>query len=366
LKIVPTSVIPHPNRPLGSMPPGVFPYLGGSINLNLLKSFTQVCGGAIVSGKRGASRAAQVDGVLVDPAVYTQDKLEPDDLFSDYDSWLARQRSADVPLILTDSARIPNRDRLALRQALGRWESIKEPTMVVLPIEHWWIKDGLSLLAGEVRAAGRPVAIALLDRFNGLDAANAVSGLLTLIAAVEPIPVVLLRCDVSAIGAVAHGAFGGFVGCSDNTRHGPLPMRRSRGSDDDEPDLSPGVLVPALHKYFKASRLPAFSRSEQADVLRCHDAVCEGRSLLDISQLSETDPISARLLAYRHNVASTEMIAQRIFSASEPRDSWWETCKSGANLTASLTASGISLPPSPWLRQWIQLGSPSHEPEAVA
>ena len=86
--------------------------------------------------------------------------------------------------------------------------------------------EGLPHLIEEVQAAGRPVAIVLLHRYNGLDTARAIADLLTFIAEVEPLPAVLLRCDISAVGAVAHRAFAGFVGWSANTRHGPLPMRR--------------------------------------------------------------------------------------------------------------------------------------------
>lgn len=77
----------------------------------------------------------------------------------------------------------------------------------------------------------------MLHRYNGLDIAGAIAGLLTFMSAVGEIPVVLLRCDISAVGGVAYGAFAGFVGWSANTRHGPLPMRMpERAEDDDEPD----------------------------------------------------------------------------------------------------------------------------------
>src|SRR5450755_590238 len=144
--------------------------------------------------------------------------------------------------------RIPNRDRSALRKALARWEMIDEPTWVVLPLEPWWLRAGLSCLTEEVRAAARPVAIVLLHRYNAFDAAGAIAGLLTFMSAVDELPVVLLRCDISAIGAVAHAAFAGFVGLSATTRHGPMPMKRTEraGGDNDEPDESPAVFVPAL------------------------------------------------------------------------------------------------------------------------
>jgi hypothetical protein len=367
LKIHPASVTHSPLLP-ASISPGIYPYLGGSIAADQLKPIVGAYGGAIVPGKRGAKLAAATQGLLVDPARYDpRAKVNSDALF-DYDEWLIRQQEADVSLILTDTQRIRNRDRSALRKALARWEMLDKPTLVVLPIEPWWLKQGLACLTEEVRSAGRPVAIVLLHRYNGLDAADAIAGLLTFITAVGQLPVVMLRCDISAVGAVAYGAFAGFVGWSATTRHGPLPMRppdRDKYNGNDEQDESPGVFVPALHDYFKASKLPALARSRRLDVLQCDDPVCEGSSLLRIAQLTEVDLSAARSLARRHDMASTEQLARRIFSADQPRDAWWETCQAGANIGASLAGNGITLPAPRWLRQWLEVGSPSHDPEAV-
>ncbi len=361
MKIDPLSTASTPHPLAASLSPGIFPYLGGSVSPDLLRPIVAACGGAIVSGKQGAKLAARTPGVLVDPAAYGhQAAIDSEPLF-DYDEWLTRQQAAGVPLILTDTPRIRNDDRSALRKALARWATLDEATLVVLPIEPWWLRDGLPCLTEEVRAAGRPVAIVLLHRYNGFDAARTVTGLLTLISAVKPLPVVLLRSDISAVGAVAHQAFAGFVGWSANTRHGPLPIRRPDRAEDHDPDDSPSVLVPALHSYFKTSTLPAFSRARQADLLCCGDPVCRGASLLEIAERSEDDLQAGRLLACRHNVASTERIARRILTAAEPQDAWWETCSAGAQASASLAENGVSLPPSGWLRQWLEVGTPSHE-----
>jgi len=367
LKINPKFVVPVPRLPT-NISPGIYPYLGGQIAVDELQTIAAAYGGAVLPGKRGAKLAAQVQGVLVDPAQY-QARAETDsDMLFGIDEWLIRQQAAGVPLILTDTQRIRNRDRLALKKALARWELLDEPTLVVLPVEPWWLKDGLPCLTEEVRAAGRPVAIVLLHRYNGLDAAGAVAGLLTFISAVGQLPVVLLRCDISAVGALANGAFAGFVGWSASTRHGPLPMALPARGDDgeaDERDKSPGIFVPSLHTYFKASKLPAFARCHQPDVLYCDDPFCGGSSLLQIAQLTETNLQAARNVAYRHDLASAEQVTRRIFSTSEPRDAWWEACKSGADVSASLTEYGIILPAPRWLRQWLAVGSPMHDPEAV-
>jgi hypothetical protein len=361
LKIDPVSLASHPQLLPSGISPGIFPYLGGAVRVDQLRSAATACQGAVVSGKNGAKVAAQVPGVLIDPAAYApQARAEPEGLF-DYDDWLKRQQAAGVPVILTDTPRIPNKDRSALQEALARWASVDEPTLVVLPIEPWWLRDGLSCLTEEVQAAGRSVAIVLLHRFNGFDPARAVAGLLSFISDVAPLPVVLLRCDISAIGAVAHGALAGFVGWSANSRHGPLPMRPSEGND--QRDESPSVLVPVLNDYLKASKLPAFRN--RLDVLRCDDPVCHGESLLRIAEHTEVDIRDGRMLACRHNLASTEQLARRILADAEPRDAWWETCSAGAKMSASLAEGGVSLPASRWLRQWLELGSPSHHYQGV-
>jgi len=86
---------------------------------------------------------------------------------------------------------------------------------------------------------------------------------------------------------------------------------------------------------------------------------------LKISDLSERDLQAGRILAGQHNMASTEQIARRILSAADPRDAWWEACRAGADMSLSLTGSGISLPTSRWLRQWLDPRSASRDRQAV-
>lgn len=360
-----TPLVPCPQLPLDGIAAGIFPYLGGSVRADQLRSVVMAYESAIVSGRQGAKLAAKTPGVLIDPARYAPQPSTGQEPLFDYDDWLTRQQAAGVPLILTDTPRIRNNDLSELQKALARWDTIDEPTLVVLPLEPWWLRrqQGLSRLVDEVRSAGRPVALVLLHWYNGLDEKKAVTGLLEFISAVRPLPVVLLRSDISAIGAVAHQAFAGFVGWSANTRHGPLPMPQPRS---DERDDSPSVLVPALNDYLKTSRLPVFARIRRPEVLRCDDRECRGDSLLRIADLAETDLRDGRLQANLHNLASTEQLARRVFGAVEPRDTWWEACHAGASTIVSLTESGVSLPQHRWLRQWLELGSPSHDYQPAA
>jgi hypothetical protein len=351
--------------------PGIYPYLGAAAGLDGLRAAVANCGSAAVPGRAGARLAVKVRGrSLVDPAVYdsADDKVQglSQDSLWPCDEWLDRQRAAGVALLLTDSPRIAKGDRPALRRALQRWDSINEPVLVVLPIETWWLRAGLPCLTEEVRAAGHPVGLVLMHHYNALDVADSVAGLLAFISGVGGLPVVLPRCDISAIGAVSHGAFAGFVGMSARLRHGPMPIRITREADGEHPerDQTPAVLVPALHDYYKASRLPAFARAGQ-DLLRCDYSCCRGASLLEVSRLCEVNIAAARKRAYSHNITLHEEIAREVLGAAEPTDAWWERCKAGADTAAALIEFGISLPVSRWLRQWLELGSPSHDPVMI-
>ena len=125
------------------------------------------------------------------------------------------------------------------------------------------------------------------------------------------------------------------------------------------------MLVPALNDYLKTSKLPVLARIRRLDVLRCDDRVCRGDSLLRITDLDETNRQDGRMLACWHSLASTEQLARRVFAAADPPDAWWEACNTGAKTIASLTPSGVSLPLHRWTRQWLELGSPSHDYQAV-
>lgn len=365
---------------LGGIAPGVYPYVGGSVSVGDLHAIVKKYGGAVVAGPSAPKTVMKVPGALIDPARYlkgygsfSDPEPDPDSLFdfSDED-WLKRQQSAGVPVILTDPPRIKNGDRDALREALRRWDPTE--ALVVLPIQPWWLTKGLPWLIEDVKSVNRPVAIVLTAVFNGLDAAGAVKGLVDFMKAVDPVPVVMLRCDISAVGAVAHGAYAGFVGCSTSTRHDSLPPKRpDRGDrDDSDQDKSPSTFVYELHDYFKASGFSGIERFGFADVLRCEAGCCGPDGLLGITNLVTTDLSEARQRSYRHNMAVTDLVARRVFADRDPRAAWRESCLAGKETIYHLNARGLNpdghdrnelkISVSSWLRQWLDIGLPLPAP----
>jgi hypothetical protein len=77
LKIFP--LVLAPQLPLDGIASGIFPYLGGSVSVDQLRSVVMAYEGVIVPGRQGAKLAAKAPGVLIDPAVYApQARTEPE------------------------------------------------------------------------------------------------------------------------------------------------------------------------------------------------------------------------------------------------------------------------------------------------
>ena len=63
LKIVP--LVPCPQLPLDGIASGIFPYLGGSVRVDQLRSVAMAYESVIVPGRQGAKLAAKIPGVLI-------------------------------------------------------------------------------------------------------------------------------------------------------------------------------------------------------------------------------------------------------------------------------------------------------------
>ena len=66
MKIYPLVLCPQ--LPLDGITSGIFPYLGGSVRADQLRSVVMAYESVIVPGRKGAELAAKIPGVLIDPA----------------------------------------------------------------------------------------------------------------------------------------------------------------------------------------------------------------------------------------------------------------------------------------------------------
>lgn len=117
--------------------------------------------------------------------------------------WTAEQH--DLGLVaLTDSGYLAAGDWPGLRKLLDDAASLPQPLIVTLPLSPGWFAERAQLtrLITTLNDAGLPVAI--------VGNSFVASGLIRLLTA--SVPVLVLRSDIGALGAVCHGAHAGALG----------------------------------------------------------------------------------------------------------------------------------------------------------
>lgn len=354
----------------------VVPYLAARTPREVLSAAGSRCGGAVLSGEKGleqinafrpaAAKRKAAQGcpmALVDPATYlprkkkarqldlpypsddASDQAEAGGVEADSDGswWRFRAEGAGLASLLTTGPVVRAADRYTLLRGLRRWADQERAVPVVAVTSHW-LRTGLDVLIELVGQEQRPVALVLADSHNALDPIGAVAGLVRLIAEVRPLPISLLRCDISAIGAVAFGAALGAVGLTTGTRHCGLGTRPPKGRPVD---LSPSVFLPRLFDYRKTSSLPGLAAAPL--LMTCTCLVCRGGSLLRFAESHDTTALAL------HNLHSAEDIAAAVLADADPASAWVNRCHDAVAATEQLIAvDGAAAVPS-WLRQWATL-----------
>ncbi|HEY0639617.1 MAG TPA: hypothetical protein VGD67_18370, partial [Pseudonocardiaceae bacterium] len=205
-------------------------------------------GGLVLTGRDGlaAARELLASGVrcpvLVDAARYMQVRTHRRSQLSE--SWIDWQRSAGLPVALTDSGYVGQGDGDGLCSVLTQAAAFGPGVVAVLPLHASWLVDDIDRLCAEVAAAEIPVALVVEHNADPLGHLPMVDGLLRLL--MLGVPVMLLRADVSAVGVLCFGGHAVAVGLRESMRRGPT--RRPRQD-------RPGVLVPQLLRFVESQRL---------------------------------------------------------------------------------------------------------------
>src|SRR6266511_5592104 len=218
-------------------------YTSGT-DLELVRRARAVVGRVTVSGKSGlkALGALYRDGDLwgadLDPARYLDREPEPEALFSL--DWVGLQRDLGLPIVRSAGIYVPRGDSEALRAAFGG--RFAADTVRVVSLHGWWLRrEGLRRLLPAVRHCGDPLAIALADAFDPLDAVGAVDGLCAVLDAAGQRRLELLRTDTTGIAFAAAGGSLGAVGLAASSRHHSLPLGKRAGLEYEERQRSPLV-----------------------------------------------------------------------------------------------------------------------------
>lgn len=275
------------------------------------------------------------------------------------ESWLRLQQELGLP-VLTDSGYAGPGDRAGLASVLdraARWGQAVPDVVATLALSPWWFEEGagLEFLLAKVEQAGVAVAVALEHERDPLGVARTLRGLVRLLGL--GVPVIQLRCDVSGLGLLCHGAWAAAVGTRSNLRHFyPVPQQQP-GFPPRQPRTA--TVVKECLSYVDIARI---ARAVQADPddslwLPCECATCRYRPLDWLSTLTDAD--SQQRAASGHALEMLFDLRDALIagspSAADRQASWLAHCDNAIARFQGVDGGGASWSPPPFLRCWRSL-----------
>jgi hypothetical protein len=331
-------------------------------------------GGVVMTGDKADERAfalrveaGYTGAVLIDTAAYktyTANPDEPfllpeDELFASVGTSLDFQKARGASAALTPTGYIAPADSKSLKAVVRAAEKIERAdTVVSLPVDATWLTDEhVGQLIAACERIPHPKALVVVQQFDPLEHAREVPrNLRRVVSGVENM--MLLRTDLAALDAMAHGALCAGVGVDSSVRHAvpagerPLP-RNPRGPQ------YPNVLLPQLMRFKGAQALA--NRYANAAPMTCPCEVCDGRGL---DRFYRPDGVTRRE-SEDHNLLTWTPWAAELMAvpAGERRKAWWrDKCAAALEryplenqrLGLSAGSSAGFVPPAP-LKAWATL-----------
>ncbi len=293
--------------------------------------------------------------ILLDAGRYTGSKHRKLAAEGIDQAWVNHQHRDGLAWALTDSGYVGRADLHGLQTILTQAGQAHEGAaargrgvLAALPLATSWLTEQADVLAHEVGKAATPVALMLEDEMDPLARKNAVTGLVTVLAA--DVPVAVLRCDTSVLGALAYGAAAVSVGDSSALRHF-YPATTEGGPRLPAPLAT---LVPELLGYYHLTKIDAaISLIPTLSVWRCPCRVCGGRRLDWIA--NSTHP---HVSAFEHAVAALAQTARGLFAGSTTpagrQHRWWHAVRCAQATHRQIrTGTGQRWEPKPALGRWV-------------
>jgi hypothetical protein len=217
--------------------------------------------------------------------------------------WITFQRAHQLPWAMTDSGYIAAGDAAGLETTLSAGAALGAGVIVALPLAGRWLNDDAATLKARIEQHSTPVALMIEDDEDPFDQPGAVAGLIEVLSA--DTPVMLLRSDTAALGALAYGAAGAAIGTTSTYRH-IYPMRDGGGGANN---LS--FVIPLLLGYFLNTRFEnAYRLDSSLAAWRCGCTYCGGLDLTWIA--SSENEFDA---AFQHSVAALADLGHELTDA---------------------------------------------------
>ncbi len=257
------------------------------------------------------------------------------------EGWTAEQH--DLGLVaLTDSGYLGPHDWRGLNRILSDAARQAGPTIAVLPLSARWFEHSVDGLAEEIEHHRVPVAVAIEHSKDPFGARYVARGFLRLLAV--SVPVLLLRSDVSAVGALAHGCHAAAIGTTTRLRH--VPPCTGHGAVVGFPSLT--AFVPPLlghHPLDAVSRLAPYWRCD------CHE--CAGSPLTDLARAPRPE-----VSAFRHSLSAQLTLWTSLRAGGSPVEGWQDRCGRALAVHRRLATAQPGWYPPAGLHSW------THAPHA--
>ncbi len=283
------SVLPFDTGRQVAIDAPAFAYIGNNQRSDF-ESLADTAGGLIFADRAGQAaahefrRADQQRPILFDPALYMEQRPVTVGLFDPMAQAVAVQSELSVTAFITPSSMTPaSRDAATLRDIFDagitfgdrvRSEGIERPVFTALVVTPKLLTDDLDTLLAVLSDHPYPLAIVPASRFDLFNERAHVEGVL---ACLEAAPgSMMMRCDLSGLGLLAHGASAVGIGTSTSTRHRALPMRSS-GAARGDGQRPKTILVGPLMAFRGVDKLEPHDGDR---VLVCDCVACDGESVV--------------------------------------------------------------------------------------
>lgn len=260
--------------------------------------------------------------------------------------WIELQRKLGVEMLLTDSPYIGDGNLEGLRSVLRQAAGLGPGVIAVLPLHLSWLRRDVELLIAEVNNFAVPAALIAEHANDPFGVQAATAGLLRFIEQAHP-PVLVLRCDLSAVGAVAAGASLGAIGVTTGLRH--LYPVSSGGGVGYTPGI--GLYVPGARVYRRLDVLHDAMEhvTGNPEWWECSCPYCNGDSL---------EWIATTLDAFTHSMMAINSDISGVItptSHDERLAAWLEKCRWAQNVNLEIESKGDFKWPCPdYLGAWIK------------
>ncbi|WP_253779750.1 hypothetical protein [Goodfellowiella coeruleoviolacea] len=269
------------------------------------------------------------------------------------DGWIAFQRRLPLAAVMPDTGYVGEGDEAGLINLLRRARDlagkISEDVVVPLALHVSWLaaNRGLPALIEHVRSAGVPVAVAMEHTGDPLSVRYALDGLVTLLS--SSVPVIVLRCDVSALGALCYGALAAAVGTTSALRH-LYPVGTGFANRPQ-----PAAVVLGCLAYLSLNKIDQAVQADPDNQLWCCECpYCRGRALNWLGSAPRPET-----MAYLHSLETLYQVRNDILGPGagpvQRRRSWYSQCDSALFQHVSICGTVFGWKAPKALENWRDL-----------